>query len=46
VPYTDAEAWTEGMGYKIAEPWHPWGYSLNFEGETSTQVGGAGSEAG
>lgn len=24
VPYTDAEAWTEGMGYEVADPWHPW----------------------
>ena len=40
VPYTDAEAWTEGMGYKVAAPWHPWEYALDFEGEISQQVGG------
>ena len=40
VPYTDAEAWTEGMGYPVASPWHPWMYDLNFEGEVSSQVGG------
>jgi serine carboxypeptidase-like clade 1 len=40
VPYTDAEAWTEGMGYKVADPWHPWMYNLTFEGETTSQVGG------
>ena len=27
VPYTDGESWTEGMGYKIAQVWHPWLYS-------------------
>ena len=40
VPYTDAEAWTEGMGYPIADAWHPWMYNLTFEGETTSQVGG------
>ena len=33
VPYTDNEAWTEGMGYAVADPWHPWAYA-------SGQVGG------
>ena len=26
------------MGYQITEPWDPWDYSLNFEGETYTQA--------
>jgi len=26
VPYTDNEAWTEGMGYDVESPWHPWTY--------------------
>jgi len=26
VPYTDNEAWTEGMGYSVKSPWHPWTY--------------------
>jgi len=33
VPYTDNEAWTEGMGLKVADDWHPWLYG-------SGQVGG------
>lgn len=24
VPYNDNEAWTSGMGYPVASPWHPW----------------------
>ena len=40
VPYTDAEAWTEGMGYDVKDPWHAWMYNLTFEGETTSQVGG------
>lgn len=27
VPYTDNEAWTEGMGYAVKDPWHPWTYN-------------------
>jgi len=34
VPHTDAEAWTEGMGYKVADPFHPWTY------KNGTQVAG------
>ena len=40
VPYTDAEAWTEGMNFPVADAWHPWMYNLTFEGETTSQVGG------
>lgn len=28
------------MGYREASPWHPWQYTLNFEGTVSQQVGG------
>eukprot|EP00928_Gymnodinium_smaydae_P064719 TRINITY_DN47990_c0_g1_i1.p1 TRINITY_DN47990_c0_g1~~TRINITY_DN47990_c0_g1_i1.p1 ORF type:complete len:481 (+),score=52.82 TRINITY_DN47990_c0_g1_i1:66-1508(+) len=24
VPYTDSEAWTEGMGFAVKSPWHAW----------------------
>ncbi|EOD27293.1 hypothetical protein EMIHUDRAFT_73387 [Emiliania huxleyi CCMP1516] len=34
VPHTDAEAWTAGMGYAEAAPWHPWRY------KNGTQVAG------
>ena len=34
VPHTDAEAWTEGMGFDVADPWHPWLY------KNGTQVAG------
>lgn len=34
VPYTDGEAWTEGMGYAVAKPWHAWTY------KAGTQVAG------
>jgi len=34
VPYTDGAAWTEGMGYKVADPFHPWLY------KNGTQVAG------
>lgn len=27
VPYTDGQAWTEGMGFKTAKSWHPWTYT-------------------
>jgi len=33
VPYTDNEAWTEGMGYAVKSAWHSWTYN-------SGQVGG------
>jgi len=33
VPYTDNEAWTEGMGFPIKHAWHPWTYN-------GQQVGG------
>ena len=36
VPYTDAVSWTEGMGYDVAEAWHPWLYKT----EGRFQVGG------
>ena len=38
VPYTDNEAWTVGMGFKEAAPWHPWSYSS--VDDKSLQVGG------
>ena len=28
------------VGGRVAAPWHPWEYALDFEGETSQQVGG------
>ena len=34
VPHTDGEAWTRGMEYDEAAPWHPWRYKNN------TQVAG------
>lgn len=34
VPHTDGEAWTEGMGYAEAAPWHAWKY------KNGTQVAG------
>ena len=34
VPHTDGEAWTRGMGFAEAAPWHPWRYKNN------TQVAG------
>ena len=37
VPYTDNEAWTEGMGYPVQVPWKPWAYT---ESDNTTQVGG------
>ena len=33
VPYTDNEAWTEGMGYPKKDAWHAWSYN-------GQQVGG------
>ena len=38
VPYTDNEAWTEGMGYAVKEPWHAWSYDYQLTG--AGQVGG------
>lgn len=37
VPYTDNEAWTEGMGYPVKSAWHPWTYN-------NGQVGGYATE--
>ena len=34
VPNTDGAAWTSGMGYAEAAPWHPWRY------KNDTQVAG------
>eukprot|EP01062_Namystynia_karyoxenos_P082487 TRINITY_DN9302_c0_g1_i1.p1 TRINITY_DN9302_c0_g1~~TRINITY_DN9302_c0_g1_i1.p1 ORF type:complete len:495 (+),score=208.67 TRINITY_DN9302_c0_g1_i1:81-1487(+) len=39
VPYTDNEAWTEGMGLPVVKPWHPWTYTSQDDGSTN-QVGG------
>ena len=36
MPYTDNQAWTEGMGFEVAAPWHPWTYN----GTQPGQVGG------
>jgi len=38
VPYTDNEAWTEGMGYTAKKSWHSWSYT-SAEGNAN-QVGG------
>ena len=27
VPYTDGEAWTEGMGFPAKKSWHAWTYT-------------------
>jgi serine carboxypeptidase-like clade 1 len=40
VPYTDNQAWTASLGYPVVDPWHPWMYTLDFEGTVSQQVGG------
>ena len=40
MPYTDNQAWTASMGFPVADPWHPWMYTLETEGVTSQQVGG------
>ena len=37
MPFTDNEAWTEGMGYPVAVPWKSWAYT---EADNTTQVGG------
>jgi hypothetical protein len=37
VPYTDNEAWTEGMNYSVLVPWKPWAYT---DSDNTTQVGG------
>lgn len=37
VPYTDNEAWTEGMGFKVADDWHPWTYSIGQVGGYATR---------
>ena len=37
VPYTDNQAWTEGMGYPVEHAWKPWAY---VAGDNTTQVGG------
>lgn len=39
VPYTDNEAWTEGMGIPAEKPWHPWTYTSADDG-SNNQVGG------
>jgi len=36
VPYTDNEAWTEGMGYEVKSPWHVWTYNGNQVGGYAT----------
>eukprot|EP00511_Aplanochytrium_stocchinoi_P011702 CAMPEP_0204875236 /NCGR_PEP_ID=MMETSP1348-20121228/45431_1 /ASSEMBLY_ACC=CAM_ASM_000700 /TAXON_ID=215587 /ORGANISM="Aplanochytrium stocchinoi, Strain GSBS06" /LENGTH=350 /DNA_ID=CAMNT_0052031565 /DNA_START=42 /DNA_END=1094 /DNA_ORIENTATION=- len=36
VPYTDNEAWTSSMGFKVKKPWHPWLYGKGQVGGYST----------
>ena len=38
VPYTDNEAWTEGMGFPISKHWHPWLYT-SLSGNTNQVAG-------
>lgn len=40
VPYTDNDAWTRSLNYPVVSEFHPWMYSLEFEGTTTQQVGG------
>jgi hypothetical protein len=39
VPYTDNEAWTEGMGLKVADDWHPWMYGGQVGGYATRYFG-------
>ncbi len=27
MPYTDAEAWTQGMNFPVKDEWHKWAYT-------------------
>ena len=36
MPYTDNEAWTEGMGYAAKASWHPWLYAQGQVGGYAT----------
>jgi len=36
VPYTDNEAWTEGMGFEVKSAWHPWTYGAGQVGGYAT----------
>lgn len=36
VPYTDNEAWTEGMGFSATSAWHPWTYGAGQVGGYAT----------
>lgn len=38
VPYTDNEAWTEGMGYTVKNSWHSWTYT-STEGNENQVAG-------
>jgi hypothetical protein len=40
VPYTDNEAWTEAMGLKVADDWHPWSYGGGQVGGYATRYFG------
>eukprot|EP01038_Epipyxis_sp_PR26KG_P015132 gene15132-20371_t len=42
VPYTDGQAWTEGMGYSVKKSWHTWTYT-SAEGNDN-QVAGYATE--
>jgi serine carboxypeptidase-like clade 1 len=53
VPYTDGQAWTEGMGFKAEKPWHAWTYTSTMGNEnqvagyaTKYDVAGQGSGEG
>lgn len=38
VPYTDGQAWTEGMGFPVEKSWHSWAYTS--ANGNDNQVGG------
>lgn len=38
VPYTDGEAWTEGMGFPVKTSWHAWTYT-STEGNANQVAG-------
>nr|QOL01248.1 putative extracellular protein TR9_053b [Trebouxia lynnae] len=53
VPHTGSEAWTQGLGLKVQQPWHPWkfndqvaGFIQHFEGLSYATVKGAGHMVG
>jgi len=53
VPYTDGQAWTDGMGFETAKSWHAWTYTSTLGNEnqvagyaTKYDVSGVGSGTG